>query len=417
MAKFRNERALPRIRNIELSDKNTKLRLILAAVLLVVGMVAIALGVNSCVSAQTGWQEVQVSSEKRNCSQDFVCNFYFGGAGMDATLEHRQVVECYSRGAEEAYEIFNTGMEDSSLGNLTQVNAHPNEAVTVEPGLYEALKLVAESGSRHVYLAPVYEEYNQIFQSDLEALAAEYDPTKNPDQKAYLQKVAAFANDPAHVGVELVGSNQVKLFVSAEYLAFAREYGITNYLDFGWMKNAFIIDFLARKLEDAGHTNGYIASFDGYTRNLDRRGQSYNFNLFDRLGNEVFMPATLQYTQPISIVFLRNYPMSGRDWVNYYSFSDGGIATALADPADGMYKSATDNLVAYSTDCSCARIALSVAPLFIAENLDETTLNALAADGVNSIWFKNQTLFYNQKDVKLVIQETEGPKYTTDLYE
>ena len=58
MARPRKEREAPRIQRIELNEKNTRLRWILVCALLLLGMVAIAIGVNSCVSAQSGWQEV-----------------------------------------------------------------------------------------------------------------------------------------------------------------------------------------------------------------------------------------------------------------------------------------------------------------------------------------------------------------------
>ena len=414
MANFRNERGLPRIRNIELSEKNVKLRLILAAALLVLGLVAIAIGVNSCVSAQMGWQEVQASSNKRNCSQDFICNYYYGGADMDPTAERRQVTECYSRAVEDAYDLFNIGMEDTSMGNLTLINAHPNEVVSVEPELYNALALIHESGSRYMYLAPVYGEYRQVFSAELEAVAEECDPAKNETVRDYVQQAIAFVADPAHVSLELLGNHQVKLSVSQAYLQFAEEYGLTAYLDLGWMKNAFIADFLAQRLANAGHTNGYLVSYDGYTRNLDKRGESYSFNLFDGAGHEVFMAATMQYSQPMSIVFLRNYPMTGRDASDYFVYSDQTITTARIDPADGMSKSATDNLVVYGSDVGCAEIVLKTAPLFVCDTWNPEAVQALVEEGIYSIWFDGETLWHNQKDLVLTVQEIEGTAYQAE---
>ncbi|MBR4889544.1 MAG: hypothetical protein IKU17_10410 [Clostridia bacterium] len=414
MAKFRNERGLPRIQNVELSEKNVRLRLILVAALLVIGFVAIAIGVNSCVSAQLGWQEVQVSSNKRNCSQDFICNYYYGSAGLDPTSERRQVAECYSRAVEDAYDLFNTGLEDTSMGNLTMVNAHPNEAVSVEPELYEALALIQESESRYVYLAPVYSEYRQVFSAELESLAEECDPAKNDVSKDFVQQVVAYAADPAHVSLELLNNNQVKLCVSQAYLQFADEYGLTEYLDLGWMKNAFIADFLAQRLEKAGHTNGYLASYDGYTRNLDKRGESYSFNLFDRADHEVFMAATMQYSQPMSIVFLRNFPMTSRDSSDYFVYSDRTITTARVDPADGMSKSATDNLVVYGSGVGCAEIALKAAPIYVCDTWNAASLQELMKDGIYSIWFDGENLMHNQKDLIVTMQEIEGTAYRAE---
>ena len=414
MAGFRNERGLPRIHNIELPEKNARIRWILACVLLLIGGAAIAVGVHSCVSAQAGWQEVQVSSANRNCSQDFVFNYCYGASGVDPTTERSRVVTCYSQAVEDAYAIFNTGIADSSLGNLTLLNAHPNEAVTVEPELYDALEKICASGSRHVYLAAVYEQYDHVFSSALDGQAEDFDPAKNEEARAYVEQLAAFAADPDQIDLQLLENDRVKLRISQSYLDFAEENGLTDFLGLGWMKNAFIADFLAERLSREGFTKGYLASYDGFTRNLDNGGESYSFNLFDRQGNEIFLPGTLQYSKAMSIVFLRNYPMTDRDAAGFYGYSDNTITTALIDPTDGMSKSATDNLVAYSTNVSCGEIVLKVASIYVQDEWDAAALQSLTADGIYSIWFEGSKLQYNQKDVQIDMHPVEGTTYRAE---
>ena len=411
MGKPRKEREAPRIQRIELSEKNVKLRWILAGTLLLIGLVAIAIGVNSCISAQVGWQEVKASSNKINCAADFVLNYQFEETDLNPTAEQRQVSSCYSQAAVDAYELFENSVEGSDLRNLTLLAGSPNKTVTVEPELYSALQQVAESGSRHIYLAAVYEEYSHVFGASLESQAVEYDPSKNAELLPYVQEAASFANDPAHIGMELLGEGKVRLVVSDEYLAFAEKYGITCFLDLGWMKNAFIIDFLAQRLVDAGYTNGYLASFDGYTRNLDQRGESYNFNLFDRVNSDIHMPAIMEYAEPMSIVFLRNFPMSSRDSEQYYLFSDNTIATTFIDPGDGLYKSATDNLVAYSTKTGCAAIALELAPVFVADSLDAEAIRDLTKLEIYSVWFDGSKLQHTEERCKVTLQPVEGISY------
>ena len=416
MAKPRNERGLPRIRNIEISEKNTKLRWILAGVFLLIGLVAIGFGVNSFFSAQEGWQEVEVTANETNCGGDFVLNYCFGKSGMTPTAERRQVVNCYNQAVVDAWKLFNTDISDENMGGLDRINRNPNKAISVDPGLYRALQQIVESGTRYVYLAPVYEEYQFVFSADNEVLAAESDPLQNDDVARYLSEVTAFANDASHISLELQGNNQVLLHVSDAYLAFATTNEFGNFLDFGWMKNAFIIDFLAKRLSDAGHTAGYLASFDGYTRNLDSRGEQFNYNLFDRLQDSIFLPAMLQYDQPMSIVFLRNYPMGSRDKGNYYTFSDRKILTSYLDPADGLYKSTTDNLVAYSTERTCGEIALAAAPLFVADSLDTDGLTRLVGNDIYSIWFEGEKLLYNEQNAAIVVQNTDGTAYEKQFY-
>lgn len=407
---------MPRVRNIEISEKNTKLRWILAGVFLLIGLVALGFGVNSFFSAQEGWQEVEVTANETNCGDDFVLNYCFGKSGMTPTAERKRVAECYNQAVVDAWKLFNTEISDENMGGLDRINRNPNKAVSVDPGLYRALQQIVESGTRYVYLAPVYEEYLNIFNTENELEAAHHDPVRNEAISHYLLEVTAFANDASHISLELQENNKVLLHVSEDYLAFAAENEFGNFLDFGWMKNAFIIDFLAQRLVDAGHTTGYLASFDGFTRNLDKRGEQFNYNLFDRLVDSIFLPAVLQYDQPMSIVFLRDYPMSSRDKWSYRTFADKWIVTSYADPTDGLYRCATDSLVAYSTERTCGEIALAAAPLFIAEDLDPEVLNRLTADDIYCIWFVGRTLHYNDRHAKIAVQKVDGEEYKSQLY-
>ena len=60
------------------------------------------------------------------------------------------------------------------------------------------------------------------------------------------------------------GENQVCLHVSDAYQAYAAEMGYTAYLDFFWMKNAFLIDYLADTIRGEGYQLGIISSKDGF---------------------------------------------------------------------------------------------------------------------------------------------------------
>ena len=60
--------------------------------------------------------------------------------------------------------------------------------------------------------------------------------------------------------VELLGEGRIRLFVSREYLEFARREGVECFIDFEWMRNAFIIDYLARELAAQGYTSGVLLS-------------------------------------------------------------------------------------------------------------------------------------------------------------
>lgn len=393
------------VRSLPLPEINAKGRIVLIALLLVVAVVALVIGFTSLLGEDSGWREVEITTKEVNCSADFVLNYDFGSSGASATAENRQITELYTNAAVDAYRIFNTAVSGEQLFNLAYVNAHINQWITVDGALYRAFEQVQRNQDRSLYLAPVYVEYNRMFLCEDEGEANRYDPAQNEDLVPYLAELAGFANDPAMIDLELGADHTVRLNVSDEYLAFAEEYSIETFLDFGWLKNAFICDYIADILMENGFTNGYLASYDGFTRNLDTRERSYSINLFDRLDNLIYRPAVMEYVGPMSVVSLRNYPMSDADRWHYFAFSNGRIATAFVDPASGMDKSSTDNLVAYSGDVGCAEILLNVAGIFVADEVDEAALEALPQKDINAVWFEGAVLKRTQESLTLVPTE------------
>lgn len=414
MGKPKKQREAPRIRRIELSEKNKKMRWIFAGVLLLIGLVCIAIGVNSCVSTETGWQTVESTSAARNCADDFVLIYDFGRSGQDAKVEKRNLLLLYDEAVEKAWRLFNTHVGEEVAGSLSELNAHPNEKVKLDSVLYSALEKLDASGTRYGYLAAVYDEYSFVLEAEMDGIAGEWDPERNPEVYPYIQQAAAFANDPNAVDLQLLADGYAMLTVSDDYAQFLETYEIDVILDLGWLKNAFIVDYMASTLSQNGFNSGYLVSYDGFTRNLDTSGENFSFNIFDRQQNDIYIPAIWRYSDPVSIVFLRDYPMSDKDVGRFYLYSDGQTVTDLIDPADGRSKSATDNLVGYSKELSCADIALKLAPLFIADSLEPDAVTALSEDGLYCIWFDGGILCYTEKDAEIAMQTTEDAAYKAE---
>lgn len=401
------------VRKIELSEEHVTLRMVLVFLLLAIAAAALVAGLTSLLNKDPGWKEVEVDSSALNCSADFVFNYDFGYAGISATAEYKQVLAIYTEATEKAYWLFNRDQGDSRYPGIYEVNTHVNQVVEVDPVLYSAFALLAAADSRSLYLAPVYAQYDNLFACEDDVQAAYYSPDKNPETASYFRQVAAFVNDPAMIDLELLGDNRVRLNVSEEYLAFAEEEEITAFLDFHWMTNAFIVDYLAEQLQEKGYTNGYLTSYDGFTRNLDTRESAYSFNIFDRSGSTVYMAGRMEYAGAISIVSLRDYGMTEPDRWHYYNWSDGSITSPYVDSADGRSKSATEDLISYSGELGCAEILLRLTPIYIADELDTAALNRLTAGGIYSLWCEEQTIRYNDPAVWILdLYEKEDVRYT-----
>lgn len=378
--------------HIPLPENKLKLRTALVIALIVLAVASFAFGINSLVGTDAGMAEITVLSGEMNAGDDFTFYYNLGFGGADATDERREVRSLYSQAATDALEIFSSDVEAEGGGNLYYLNSRPNEYVAVDGALYSALEQLEGSGTRYHYLAPLYEQYYAMFNSASDAEAAEYDPRLNDAQAEFFSQIAAFASDSGEIALELLGDNKVRLHVSEEYMRFAEANGVTTFIDLTWMKNAFIADYIAQELIDAGYTHGALISDDGFMRCLDdETGAEYSFTFSHRDGTTITNLSTLQFSGTVSIAYLHDYPLESGNSGGYYLYSDGTLRSAFLDTADGLDRSCVPELAAYSFEDGCAGLALRLAPVFISSDLDMNELAELEKDGI--------TVYYTQDGV------------------
>ena len=401
----RREPHMPRIIKLELDEKNIRGRLIGVVILLAIAFTAIGVAVKGAFTSEPGWKVMDCYAEGVSYSDQFVLNYYLGADGRNATTEQRAINTVYAQAMEDAYRIFTHELLEDGTHNIGYLNAHLNEVVSIEPALYRALELLQNAGLRYVYLAPAYIQYQAVFLTQNDAEAAFYDPMKDAELQADVKQMAAYAADAAMVDLELLGNDQVCLRVSDEYLAYLEENEISDVLDLSWMTNAFVADFVADALAEAGLTGGYLASYDGFTRNLGGVEESFGVNLFARRGQTVDMPGALTYSGAMSMICLRDYPMGSADRWHYYAYEDGSITSIYLDPADGLSKAAVTDLVVYDREMSCGELLTLAAPAMIAESFDAAPLAAAEAD---AIWAQDGKVFHTQADAKISLTADSG---------
>lgn len=389
------------VNKIELSDEHRRLRLILAVVFLAVGAFLIAYGVANLSSKDPGWSEIEVDSSALNCSGDFVFLYCLGEGGVSATAEYKELVSCYSSATEYAFRMFTNDVEYEDVHNMYYISRHPNQEMEIEDVLYRAFSLIRESGDRSLYLAPVYEQYDGLFHCTEEYQTVEYDPYLNQDLADYYAVIADFANDAGMINLELLGENRICLRVAEEYLTFASENEIESFIDFYWMKNAFIADYLAEEILAAGFSRGCISSVDGFTRNLDRSGEFYAYTFYDRVDSLVYPAASVQYNGPSSIVYLHDHALDSGRLQYYYAYSNGELRTPYLDTRDGFCRSAGSDLVCYGREAGCSGILLRMIPIYIADTLQKDALAELAGEGIFSIYSENGRICYNDDSLTL----------------
>lgn len=383
------------------------LRLIAAAAFLLLGGAALTYAFTQLMLPEAGWQTIEAgTSEGATCGDEFVFLYELGSGGTPVPAESRAVSRLYTDACRRLFQIFHTLESFEGVTNLRDVNLHPNETLAVDEVLYRAFEAVQRSGDRTIYLGPVYERYDGLFLCTGDSQLLDFDPYLSGEVREEYEAAAAFARDPRAVDLRLLGDNRVCLYVSEEYLAYARQWDIERYLDFGWLKNAFAVDYLAQVLTENGYTHGSISSYDGFARNLDGRELNYAIDLYDLADGELCPAGVMNYRGPRSIVYLRDYPLHTEDSQRMYRLKTGEVRTSYLSPGDGRCKSAVHDLIVYSDSSGCAEIALRAAPIYVADTLDVPALERLADSGVHSVRMEDR-----------VIRGTDPGLTLTDLYE
>lgn len=380
------------VRRVELPEINVKTRWILLVVFLAIAVVAFGVGIQSALSVEPGWQEVTVTAQEPNVSGEFQLMYDFSEEGSAATAQMKQLQTLYTDAACRAYRVFSPDILEDGLGNVAQLNALAGETVTVEPELYRALEQVTASGNRHVFLAPAYVEYDRLFSCEGDGEAASYDPEKNTELATYLKQIAAFANDPDSIRLELLGENRAALILSEEYRSFCQQEGIECYFDFGWMTNAFVADYLAECLLEQNFTKGYLSSQDGFIRNLDNR-ENYTLYWYAQPAKSSTEPVAIAYQGPKSIVSLRDFPLTSNERWHYYIYADETVVSGYLSTETGVSTTAVRSLLCLSDTLSCGEMVLQMATVYTSGNWSDSAAQSLLDAGLEIHWCQNGEIF------------------------
>lgn len=358
------------INSIEVSTKHLTLRVVLFSVFLVLGIGAIIYGLSGLFSDEGGWQMIEAEPyASADCSDEFIFQYELGAGGISPKTEYNQISRLYGEVAAKMYQLFHQNQLFDGVNNVAYLNAHPNETVEVDSVLYNAFEMLDKAGSRQLFLAPYWEYYYVLFSCKEDWETESYDPALNGELRELFLQISDYIKNSEAVSLELYGDNRVCLKVSQEYMKFADENDIYCYIDFHFMKNAFIIDYIAQKLTQSGYTHGVISSFDGFYRDLDDRGTRYSLNLFDRQGNTALCAAVMDYTKRLSIVSLRSFPVTAEDEPRYYVTARGEIRFPYLD-MEGNCLAANSNLVCCSESMGCAEILVEMLPFYVSDSFD-----------------------------------------------
>mgnify|MGYP000016570579 FL=1 len=147
-------RRLPKpVQKVWLSEKNVGRRILLVVLLLAIGSGFLVYGFMNFLHGDSGWREISVKAgADLNCGEDFTLKYNVGASGVSAGGEAKALSLLYTDAAVKGYRLFNIDESFEDVTNLYDINQHPNEVLTVDPVLYDALKKVSDANCREIYL-------------------------------------------------------------------------------------------------------------------------------------------------------------------------------------------------------------------------------------------------------------------------
>ena len=399
MAKYFGPQRLPNRKEIEVTGENIKLRVAALIIFLVIGIGGIVIGITGALSKETGWTRVTVNSGyPAVASADFDFEYYLG---KKATAEYKQVSTLYSEASYRAYQVYHPTQAYPDLVNLCSVNNAPNQELTVAPELYRAFELLQSKNSRALFLAPVYAQYDAVFRSQSDEEAAIYDPLYSEEAAVYVEELMRFVSDPDAISLDLLGNNRVRLNVREDYLRYAEENEIGSFLDFYFLKNAFVLDDIAAKMREAGLVHGYIASREGCVLYLDPADTDFTLVLISREPDAISYPAQLRISGALNGACMHAYGSGSADY--FYEYADGTERTPYLDPVTGACRAAIQDLTLFSRSASVAELTIDAFTAISAEQWDSAPIVALQQADVSAIWCEDKTVYHTALPATLTL--------------
>lgn len=383
-----NRPQLEKVRKIELPNKNLKQKLIIAGVLLLIGLSAIGYGLYNSLKIDPGFTQIEVASNyDKNNSKEFVLYSY-----VKNSADKKNLIRIYSNAQVEAFRLFNVYEEYEH--NLFYINHHPNEVIEIDERLYKALKTASDY--KYIYLGPIYQIYNGIFSCDLDGQIKEFLPDLNNDVRNMFDKLSQYILDDNCIYIEFFDNNCIKLNVSYEYNSYLTENQLDHILDFYYMNNACIMDYVCDDLIKNGYDKSIISSVEGYMRLLD--DSLSNYNLLGMINGELTFAGTIDCKGPVSVIEIRNFIINESDKYNYYQTANKEIYSKYLDFYGNNIKG-IDNLLTYSNDNSL-KLILETMNLYFGKDSNIKNISI-----INNIINNNSDISIKDLNEQFIIQK------------
>ena len=327
-----------------------------------------------------------VNIELANYKDEYEMKYNLTGSRHDATYIKKEVTKMTNSHLDLCVKLFDSVNLYDDLVNVAYINNHINESIKVNDALYNAFKMINDNKSREIFFGPIFEYNDKIFSLDNDDEVKKIDYNYNSEMYNYLTSVYKFKNDSNAINIELLDDYVIKLNVHENYVNYLKENNSKRYIDFGYLKNAFIVDSVANHLSERGFREGYLMSSDGYLRVFNNKiSRDYDIYDYDK--------------ENINIA---NITVVGKSVVNVnkyrnkrYIYSDGRVINNYINPK-ALGSDLTMNTIVCYSGLGCSEMLLKM------EGLMYTAISnysSLSTNGINTIYLDGKNIKYNDSSL------------------
>ena len=145
MSKFANKKndpALSRVKQIEVSDKNRKPKLVAIVLLMALGVTLIAFAVTGFLTTSPGWETITANATaEESCAGEFVFLYLLGDDGKAANVQQREITAAYTQATKDAFQLYDQQpARNYPASTALMEGLERGELETVARNLYNALE-------------------------------------------------------------------------------------------------------------------------------------------------------------------------------------------------------------------------------------------------------------------------------------
>ena len=345
---------------VQLSKAHIQKRFVAFVICLLVALLAFFVAIKNLTYFEVGYKTIE---SEEIYDDELIFNYY-----CQDRATYKQVSVIYRDLTKQIYQLLDESNEYEGINNVYSINHNINQIITVDSILYDQLKTFLDSGNREILLGPVYSLYKAVFSCDQDYQTEDFSPDKNEQIKEIIQQLIKFINDENSVSIELLADNQVRLNVSEQYRLYMEENGLDCYVDFYWMKNSFIVDFVCDNLTERGLTQGYLCSYDGFSRFMDCDDVIYHY--YDILNDSISHICDIEIEKNHCMVTYKSFIMNQFDSFYRYVYQDNLVENCYININDGNDYSAVSSLNIYSDTDSVVKLMLDSYKYYISDSVN-----------------------------------------------